>query len=64
MTTVQSENGVYAFRNIMDETNNTPDVIDRNIGILDTFIEPVKGMEILVTRTTILRTGQIQSGNA
>jgi len=64
MTTVQSENGVFAFRNIMDETNNTPDVIDRNIGILDTFIEPVKGMEILVTRTTILRTGQIQSGNA
>jgi hypothetical protein len=64
MTTVQSENGVYAFRNIMDETNNTPDVIDRNVGILDTFIEPVKGMEILVTRTTILRTGQIQSGNA
>lgn len=64
MTTVQSENGVFAFRNIMDETNNTPDVIDNNIGILDTFIEPVKGMEILVTRTTILRTGQIQSGNA
>lgn len=63
MSTVQSENGVYDFRNIMDETNNTPDVIDQNIGILDTYIEPVRGMEILVHRTTILRTGQIATGN-
>ena len=62
MATVQAENGVYNFRNIMDETNNTPDVIEKNIGILDTFVEPVKGMEILVTRTTILRPGQIASG--
>jgi len=63
MSTVQSENGVYDFRNIMDETNNTPEVIDQNVGILDTYIEPVKGMEILVHRTTILRTGQISTGN-
>jgi hypothetical protein len=63
MSTVQSENGVFDFRNIMDETNNTPDVIDQNIGILDTYIEPVRGMEILVHRTTILRTGQIATGN-
>ena len=62
MATVQAENGVYNFRNIMDETNNPADVIERNIGILDTFVEPVKGMEILVTRTTILRPGQISSG--
>lgn len=62
MTTVQAENGVYDFRNIMDETNNTSEVIDANIGILDTYIEPVKGMEVLVHRTTILRTGQISTG--
>ena len=62
MATIQAENGVYNFRNIMDETNNPADVIEKNIGILDTFVEPVKGMEILVTRTTILRPGQISSG--
>jgi hypothetical protein len=62
MATVQAENGVYNFRNVMDETNNPADVIEKNIGILDTFVEPVKGMEILVTRTTILRPGQIASG--
>jgi len=63
LATVQQEDGVYDFRNIMDESNNTPEVIDQNIGILDTFIEPVRGMEILVQRTTILKTGAISSGN-
>ena len=50
-------------KNVMDETNNTPEVIDQNIGILDTYIEPVRGMEILVQRTTILKTGAISTGN-
>jgi hypothetical protein len=63
LATVQNDDGVYDYRNIMDETNNTPDVIDNNIGILDTYIEPVRGMEILVQRTTILRTGAISTGN-
>lgn len=63
LATVQNDDGVFDFRNVMDETNNTPDVIDNNIGILDTFIEPVRGMEILVQRTTILRTGAISTGN-
>jgi len=63
LATVQNDDGVYDYRNIMDETNNTPEVIDQNVGILDTYIEPVRGMEILVQRTTILRTGAISSGN-
>lgn len=63
LATVQNDDGIYEYRNVMDETNNTPDVIDNNIGILDTFIEPVRGMEILVQRTTILRTGAISTGN-
>jgi hypothetical protein len=63
LSTVQNDDGVYDFRNVMDESNNTPEVIDQNIGILDTYIEPVRGMEILVQRTTILRTGAISTGN-
>ena len=63
LATVQNDDGVFDYRNIMDETNNTPEVIDQNVGILDTYIEPVRGMEILVQRTTILRTGAISSGN-
>ena len=53
----------YSSWMLMDETNNTPEVIDQNVGILDTYIEPTRGMEILVQRTTILRTGAISSGN-
>ena len=63
LSTVQNDDGVFDYRNIMDETNNTPEVIDQNVGILDTYIEPVRGMEILVQRTTILRTGAISTGN-
>jgi hypothetical protein len=63
LSSVQNDDGVYDYRNIMDETNNTPDVIDQNVGIIDTYIEPVRGMEILVQRTTILRTGAISTGN-
>jgi len=63
LSTVQNDDGVFDYRNIMDETNNTPEVIDQNVGILDTYIEPTRGMEILVQRTTILRTGAISSGN-
>jgi hypothetical protein len=63
MESVKADSGVYDYRNIMDSTNNTNDVIDANIGILDTFVEPVKGLEIVVHRTTILNTGEISTGN-
>ena len=60
---VKQDNGVYDFKNVMDSTNNTNEVIDNNIGIIDTYVEPVKGLEIVVHRTTVLNTGEIQSGN-
>jgi hypothetical protein len=63
LTQILSDGGVYDFQNIMDTTNNTTEVIDSNIGILDTYIEPVRGMGILVHRTTILKTGAIATGN-
>ena len=63
MESVQQDGGVYDFKNVMDQTNNTDEVIDNNIGIIDTFVEPVKGLEIVVHRTTILNTGEIQTGN-
>ena len=57
-----ADQGVFAYKNVMDQTNNTSEVIDNNMGILDTFVEPVKGLEIIVHRTTILNTGEIASG--
>jgi len=63
LSQILSDGGVYDFQNIMDTTNNTTEIIDNNFGILDTYIEPVRGMGILVHRTTILRTGAISTGN-
>jgi len=62
LESVRVDNGVYDYKNIMDTTNNTTDVIDANMGILDTYVEPTKGLEILVHRTTVLKTGAIQTG--
>jgi hypothetical protein len=63
MEAIKKDGGVYDYRNIMDTTNNTNEVIDANMGILDTYVEPVKGLEILVSRVTVLNTGEIATGN-
>jgi hypothetical protein len=63
MQSVKADSGIYDFKNVMDQTNNTDDVIDNNMGIVDTFVEPVKGLEIVVHRTTVLNTGEIKTGN-
>jgi hypothetical protein len=62
MEGILADSGVYAYKNVMDQTNNTNEVIDNNMGILDTYVEPVKGLEIIVHRTTVLNTGEIASG--
>ena len=38
LESIQQRNGLYAFRVVMDDTNNTPDVIDRNILKGDIFL--------------------------
>ena len=49
--------GLYAFKIVMDETNNTPDVIDRNEmrGII--YLQPAKTAEFIIIDFTILPTG-------
>lgn len=54
--------GLFDFKNVIDETNNTPIIIDNQIGVLDTFVEPVKGMGVIVNNINVLKTGAIQSG--
>ena len=56
------KNGLYNYFNKMDEENNTSEVIDNQIGVLDTYVEPIKGMGIIVNNVTILRTGAIAAG--
>ena len=60
--TYVSKSGLYNYFNKMDEENNTTEVIDNQIGVLDTYVEPIKGMGIIVNNVTILRTGAIAAG--
>jgi hypothetical protein len=60
--TYVSRNGLYNYFNKMDEENNTNEIIDNQIGVLDTYVEPIKGMGIIVNNITILRTGAIAAG--
>jgi hypothetical protein len=57
-----SKNGLFNYFNKCDEENNTSEIIDNQIGVLDTYVEPIKGMGIIVNNITILRTGAIQAG--
>jgi hypothetical protein len=57
LETVQQRQGLYAFKVVMDETNNTPDVIDRNIMAGQIFLQPAKTAEFIVIDFNILPTG-------
>ena len=54
---VQSQSGLSAFKVVMDETNNTPDTIDRNQLIGHIFLQPTKAAEFITIDFTIQRTG-------
>jgi phage tail sheath protein FI len=54
---IQQRQGLYAFKVVMDETNNTPDVIDRNILAGQIFLQPAKTAEFIVIDFNILPTG-------
>ena len=56
---VQSQSGINAFRVVMDETNNTPDVVDRNILYGQLFIQPTKTAEFVVLDFTVQPTGAV-----
>jgi phage tail sheath protein FI len=49
--------GLYAFRIVMDESNNTPDVVDRNEmrGVI--YMQPAKTAEFIIVDFTVLPTG-------
>lgn len=58
---IKANGGVYDYINVCDGTNNTPEVIDNEMVILDTSIEPARGAGKMVQRLTIHRTGGISA---
>jgi hypothetical protein len=60
-TQVQQNGGIQDFVNVMDESNNTSDIIDNEMAVLSTHIEPGRGMGKMVHELTLYRTGQMRS---
>ena len=63
LSNVKDGDGIYDFKTVMDATNNTTEVIDKNMGVIDIYVEVVRGLEILAQRLTVLKTGSIESGD-
>ena len=59
LETVKARQGLYAFRVIMDESNNTPDVIDRNIMYGQIYLQPAKSAEFILLDFNILPAGAV-----
>lgn len=59
---VKSVGGIYNYLTIMDSSNNTPAIIDQNLGIIDVIVEPARGIHKFINRLTVTRTGGINSG--
>jgi uncharacterized protein len=57
LESVQQRQGLYAFKVVMDTTNNTPDVIDRNQLVGAIYLQPTKTAEFIYLDFNILPTG-------
>ena len=57
LESVQQRQGLYAFKVVMDDTNNTPDVIDRNELVGQIYLQPTKTAEFIVLDFNVLPTG-------
>jgi hypothetical protein len=62
LESIQQRQGLYAFRVVMDESNNTPDVIDRNIMKGSIYLQPTKTAEFIQIDFNILPTGAAFNG--
>ena len=57
LESVVQRQGLYAFKVVMDETNNTADVIDRNQLVGQIYIQPTKTAEFIILNFNVLPTG-------
>ena len=57
LESVQQRQGLYAFKVVMDESNNTPDVIDRNEMVGQLFLQPTRTAEFIIIDFNVLPTG-------
>jgi hypothetical protein len=59
LESVQQRQGLYAFKVVMDETNNTADVVDRNELVGQIFLQPTRTAEFIILDFNVLPTGAV-----
>jgi hypothetical protein len=57
LESVQQRSGIYAFKVVCDESNNTPDLIDRNILMGNIYIKPTRSIEYIIIPFSLYPTG-------
>lgn len=57
LDSVQQRQGLYAYKVVMDDTNNTNDIIDRNQLVGQIFIQPTKTVEFVILDFNVNPTG-------
>jgi phage tail sheath protein FI len=57
LRTVQGRRGIYDFRVVCDESNNTSDIIDRNEFVGDIYIKPARSINFVQLNFVAVRTG-------
>ena len=57
LESIQQRQGLYAFRVIMDDSNNTADVIDRNQLVGQIYVQPTRTAEFIYLDFNITPTG-------
>lgn len=54
---IQQRQGLYAFKVVMDESNNTADVVDRNELVGQIYLQPTKTAEFIMLDFNVTPTG-------
>jgi phage tail sheath protein FI len=57
LESIQSRQGLYAYQVIMDDSNNTPDVLDRNQMVGQIYIQPTRTAEFIYLDFNLQPTG-------
>jgi hypothetical protein len=58
---VRAGGGIFNYQTIMDASNNTPSIIEMNMGVIDIIVEPARGIQKFINRITVTKVGGIAS---
>jgi hypothetical protein len=63
LQSIQDAGALTQYEIVMDESNNTPDIVDEGFAIIDIGVWVTKGMEKIIQRITVYKTGGSSSGS-